>query len=327
MECTRRTLLRGLTGSGAVGLVALSETAESDVARGPLHSDVLSRDISLGAFVLRWRNPDAGNASLVVHHDPTDQTIWRSRSGENFLAAAETRLNVHESRGSFDITETIVRARGHQTVAAVTATEGQATVSGTLSKRGSDGVRYRLRFSVPRAGHLRFDVDVDIDRLALRYASTTDERFHGFGEQYNYLDLKGREVPVITEEQGIGRNHVVISTLVESVASGASGTTLSTYAPMPYYLSNKGYSFALENTAYSVFDLTDEEVTTVRCYDRTMTGRLIAGATPMDRVERFTEYTGRMPALPDWLHRIIKADAPRSRNSASCWIREIFDFS
>jgi alpha-glucosidase len=71
---------------------------------------------------------------------------------------------------------------------------------------------------------------------------------------------------------------------------------------MPYYLSSDPYAFFLENTEYSVFDLTGDDLTSVRCYDDRMVGRICYGAEPLDRIEQFTEYTGRMDALPRWFH-------------------------
>jgi hypothetical protein len=39
----------------------------------------------------------------------------------------------------------------------------------------------------------------------LTFASSRDERFYGFGEQFSRMEFKGRRVPVLVQEQGIGR--------------------------------------------------------------------------------------------------------------------------
>ena len=50
----------------------------------------------------------------------------------------------------------------------------------------------------------------------------------------------------------------------------------------------------------SVFDFTADDVIEVRLHAPTMRGRVLAGDSPLSLIESFTEYAGRMPALPDW---------------------------
>ena len=45
----------------------------------------------------------------------------------------------------------------------------------------------------------------EFNRVFLTYASERDERFYGFGEQFSRMEFKGRRVPVLVQEQGIGR--------------------------------------------------------------------------------------------------------------------------
>lgn len=45
----------------------------------------------------------------------------------------------------------------------------------------------------------------EFNRVFLTYASSRDERFYGFGEQFSRVEFKGKRVPVLVQEQGIGR--------------------------------------------------------------------------------------------------------------------------
>lgn len=45
----------------------------------------------------------------------------------------------------------------------------------------------------------------EFNRVFLTYASSRDERFFGFGEQFSRVEFKGKRVPVLVQEQGIGR--------------------------------------------------------------------------------------------------------------------------
>ena len=279
------------------------------VASGELTSDAEERRVELGRFTVEWRSDEDGDA-LAVEED--GETVWSTVPGESFLEAADAEFEAVHRQGPYEVTEDVRLARADQTVESVDVEgiegdgEGneEVVIRGNLSDGGDERVGYELTAAVTEEDHLRFRLTTDSEesgRLGLRYASSSDERFHGFGEQPRHLDLKGREVPVLTQEPGIGRDHVVNEFLVEAVSPGSSGTTVSSYAPMPYYLSDEGYSFFLENTAYSVFDLRSDDVASVRCYDEELVWRIVGGETPAERVESFTRYTGRMPALPDWI--------------------------
>lgn len=45
----------------------------------------------------------------------------------------------------------------------------------------------------------------DFNRVCLTYSSDRNERFFGFGEQFSHMDFKGKRVPILVQEQGIGR--------------------------------------------------------------------------------------------------------------------------
>ena len=71
---------------------------------------------------------------------------------------------------------------------------------------------------------------------------------------------------------------------------------------MPHYLTNQNRSLFLENYEYSVFDLRKENSVSIRVFSNTMRGQILYGKSILDLIERFTEYSGRMKALPDWLN-------------------------
>mgnify|MGYP002775020628 CR=1 FL=1 len=57
-----------------------------------------------------------------------------------------------------------------------------------------------------------------LNRVVITYAAEEDERFFGFGEQFSYLNLKGRRVPIMVQEQGLGRGDQPITAAVNLVA-------------------------------------------------------------------------------------------------------------
>lgn len=59
---------------------------------------------------------------------------------------------------------------------------------------------------------------VRFNRVCFTYSSERSERFYGFGEQFSRMDFKGKRVPIIVQEQGIGRGDQPISLAINLVS-------------------------------------------------------------------------------------------------------------
>jgi alpha-glucosidase len=190
---------------------------------------------------------------------------------------------------------------------AISVSGTRATVTGNIAgRKGSVG--YRLTFEALSESHLRFDVKTDgsgadsISRIRLRPQSTKDEAFFGFGQQLTYFNQKGNVLPILVQEHGVGRGRPVVTQLVDTFANGGGGTPFLTEAPAPHFISSRLRSLFLENTEYSVFDMRPADHFEIKVWSGTMTGRILFGETPLDLIAAYTEYAGRMRALPDWIH-------------------------
>ena len=85
-------------------------------------------------------------------------------------------------------------------------------------------------------------------------ASTPDEAVHGFGAQTRW-NLKGRMVPVLTREQGVGRGDPLITEAQNALTPPQGGDEASTYAVVPQYLTSRNRGMFLTDAQYSAFDL------------------------------------------------------------------------
>lgn len=167
-------------------------------------------------------------------------------------------------------------------------------------------LRWELALCEARPGHLAFRAttdDASFDRLTLRMSSHAGERIWGAGEQFPHhrLDLKGRVIPVLAQEGGVGRGHLPITPVVDAASPGSGGHEGATYYAAPHLVTSELRSVFLEDTAYAELDLRAADVTALRLWAPSMTGRILAGRDPLELIERFTEYAGRMPAPPAWL--------------------------
>ncbi|HOO55812.1 MAG TPA: glycoside hydrolase family 31 protein [bacterium] len=146
-------------------------------------------------------------------------------------------------------------------------------------------------------GIIRIDNDLDIRSLKLIFSAGAGDRFWGFGEQYNYVDFRGMEVPVWVSEQGVGR--------MKKPKMPYHGTFTDTYFPMPYFIDpGQGKGFLLENTQYSSFTLMPKgrEFWMVEVWDtHELSFLLLPGPKPADVVEQLTAEVGRPSRIPpDW---------------------------
>ncbi|KAL1548762.1 sulfoquinovosidase-like [Salvia divinorum] len=142
---------------------------------------------------------------------------------------------------------------------------------------------------------------LDFNRICLTYSSERSERFYGFGEQFTHMDLKGKRVPILVQEQGIGRGDQPITFAANLVSYRAGGDESTTYAPSPFYITSKMRSLYLEGYNYSVFDLTNDESVQIQMYGDKIEGRILNGNSPLELIERFTETIGRPQELPEWI--------------------------
>ncbi|MDO8331141.1 MAG: alpha-glucosidase [Fluviicoccus sp.] len=232
--------------------------------------------------------------------------VWESNAGESFVRAGTHAMRAPEGRGSFIVSENIRSQCADQTITSFTQSATDVVVKGRLTGSALCATGYTLSFRQPLAGHLQFTLSFDnaaVNYSELAYASVAGERFHGFGEQFSLLNLKGHAVPVLTQEGGIGRGHPIISPAVSLLSPGSAGGPMTTYYAVPQYITSTAKSLFLEDTEYSVFDLTDSNQVRVRLFSGRMTGRILAGNSMLDLITRFTEYSGRMRALPEWFNQ------------------------
>lgn len=265
---------------------------------------VSSKTIYLKSFIVRF---DEKIGSLRIT-DKNNKYLFESLPKSAFFHGAIGKENVNEARGSFFIKDDLINKCDVQSIEQIKQeSDTKILITGKLFCRRNIESNYNFLISEKNSNELEFDGKVlndKINRTFLTFRSHPNDFYTGFGEQFSYMNMNGRRLPIFVMEQGVGRGDEPITTGADLTAK-SGGDWHTSYAGMPYFIKT-GYNrpvsgFYLKNYEYSVFDFRDNDLAQVSLFSGHIHGSFLNGEHPKDIISIFTEYTGRMRKLPDWI--------------------------
>ncbi|HSW61533.1 MAG TPA: hypothetical protein VLJ60_12095, partial [bacterium] len=269
--------------------------------------DFLKNGFFLGNFKLKYEEDPL--SITVTHIDDPERVVFSTIKGFPFLNAKLTSTSYKENAGSFTITENVEKICAEMNVKGVEYSGEVLELKGEFSH--GCGSAFSISFSAESDFRLGFEVKItpqglltDVNsvwRAALVYESSFFESFYGFGEQYTVFNMKGKRLPVISQEQGLGRGSEPLTTVINQLNPGSAGDWYTSYAPVPHYITNTKKSLFLENYEYSVFDMTQPGSVSVEADSNILKGQIVYGDSIAQLIENYTDFCGRMDALPEWM--------------------------
>jgi len=145
---------------------------------------------------------------------------------------------------------------------------------------------------------LEFQGSRDTNRLIIQLGAFPEEHIFGGGEQYTYLNLKGKWLPLFVQEQGVGRGWNLISLLTSF--RGIRGHWYSTYFPQPVFFSSIGYGIIVDTDAVVIADFTKKENTTLEVWSNYCRLIFLEGDLK-NMVQQFHRLYSTKLQIPDWV--------------------------
>lgn len=193
----------------------------------------------------------------IISKNNLNKILFLTNVNQPFIyLGSSILLNEPIVDGNYQLKEQIQWKSTSQTIDSISfdINDNQLIINGKLYKTYwlAD---YTMTFylSSYSSNSLAFKIDIlqysnDYNRLFLNYCTNINETFHGFGESFTDFNLKGRSIPILVSEQGVGRGIQPITDALNNDKEGVGGHWYTTYAPKPLYLTNQNRSMIFENS-------------------------------------------------------------------------------
>jgi alpha-glucosidase (family GH31 glycosyl hydrolase) len=124
---------------------------------------------------------------------------------------------------------------------------------------------------------------IENGRISATFLSNENEHFFGFGQQFDYLDKRGR---------------TVLAQVRYEHENGERGTL----TPVPFFMSTKGYGIFVDTTYAVTFHMADQspDLYSFEVNTNKLNYFLIYGPSFKEILKSYTDITGKPPLPPKW---------------------------
>ena len=140
----------------------------------------------------------------------------------------------------------------------------------------------------------------EFNHFTLTLPALKEEAIYGCGEQFSFLNLRGRTVPLWTQEPGIAKKKLSLVKILADLAIGAGGEWWTTYYPQPTFISSENYFVHVDSYAYGELDFEARKTHEVRMNEIPERIVIDVADTAPGVLGSLSAYLGRQRPLPDW---------------------------
>ncbi len=140
------------------------------------------------------------------------------------------------------------------------------------------------------------------NRFWMRLYALEEEKVYGCGIQASYFNLRGRNFPLWTSEPGVGRDKNSLTKFYADLYDKAGGDYYNTYYPEPTFISTRKYWLHVDSHAYADFNFKHLDFHELHFWQTPNKMVLEFEEDYLKLINRLTDYTGRPPELPDFVH-------------------------
>lgn len=158
---------------------------------------------------------------------------------------------------------------------------------------------------IEKAGRIEISfsaIPESYNRIELCLVANDDEHIYGCGEQFSFLDLRGKQFPLWTGEQGVGRNKNTNITQIADREDRAGGDYHTTFYPQPTFVSSRSYFLHAETYGYALFDFSRPLCHRLRFWDVPSSLTISTKPTLLEVVQDVSALLGRQGELPSWVY-------------------------
>ena len=147
-----------------------------------------------------------------------------------------------------------------------------------------------------------YEMNKPTNRFWMRLYANRMEKVYGCGIQASYFNLRGKNFPLWTSEPGVGRDKRSLTTFYADLYDKAGGDYYNTYYPETTFISTRKYWVHVDSYAYADFNFRHPKFHELHFWDIPKKLVLEYQKDYLKLIERLTDYTGRPPKLPDFVH-------------------------
>eukprot|EP00966_Prymnesium_polylepis_P006663 153324-Prymnesium_polylepis.1 len=222
---------------------------------------------NIGRFEVSFDQDGSGGVDVQVRSAARLEWSLSLRPDRPFVAIAAGPFAVLESSGNFKVVDEPSNQTTWQTIDHFDPRPLGLSICGSVGDTAGEAGRYNLTLSSNGRTERGLDFALsasttrlnrgDYNRLYLSWYSEADEQFFGLGEQYTVHGLRGRQVPIFTTEQGVGRGAQPVSDYVDAASRyhNAAGNWHTTYTAIGHYITSRLRSVETKADGFLTLDL------------------------------------------------------------------------